>query len=168
MSRPKTPDAAPKAKIKSDVAKKAWRKLRMFVKFWSFPKLFYKREYRKITLLREIILRFETAHWKESIDKIQKLGLVLAPKSLRAIWYDSSNFNLVFDESILDSYLLPSEASSEQVFIDATQDRAENVHVSLLHYAKVSNSFRRRFFQQSRSSVRTSQLKLCLQLCLIC
>lgn len=114
----------PKKRIKSDVAKKAWKKLRLYVKFWSFPKLFYQREYRKITLLREIIVRFETAHWKSSIDTIQKLGLKLAPKSLRAIWYDSSNFNIVYDESILDSYLLPQEASSEEVFIEATQDRA--------------------------------------------
>jgi hypothetical protein len=91
--------------------------------------------------LREIIIRFETAHWQNAIDSIQGLGLSLAPKSLRAIWYDSSNFNLVYDESILDSYLLPQEASSEEIFISATQDRAENVHVRFLKPNRLGENF---------------------------
>ena len=44
----------------SDVAKKAWIKLRKYVKFWSFPKYFYQRQYRIITQLRQLIIDFQT------------------------------------------------------------------------------------------------------------
>lgn len=117
-------------KPKSDAAKRAWRKLRLLVKFWSFPRLYYTREYNKMARLRKIILDFEQENWLVCSQQIEDSGLVLAPKSLRAIWYDSNNFNIVYDSSILDSYQLQGEASSEQIFIESTQDRASSIHVS--------------------------------------
>ena len=72
-------------KPKSEAAKRAWRKLRLLVKFWSFPRWYYTREYQKVTKLRKIILDFEQEHWLVCSQQIEDLGLVLAPKSLRAI-----------------------------------------------------------------------------------
>ena len=50
-------------KPKSDAAKRAWKKIRLLVKFWSFPKWFYTREFQKVTKLRTIILDFQGEHW---------------------------------------------------------------------------------------------------------
>ena len=118
----------PPAEIRGP-SKDLWRKLRIFVKFWGFPRWWYKREYRIITNLRQIIARYETEHWKPVMEDFRKRGLSLAPQSLKSIWYDTSNFNIIFNKQILDSYLLDQEASDEAVFVEGTQDRSDNIQV---------------------------------------
>jgi hypothetical protein len=79
-----------------------------------------------------VIVDFEQANLEKVIGMIRDKGVDLAPKSLNSVWFDSDNYNIVYDESILDTYLLQTEASSEQIFIDSTQSRAEDVQVTNL------------------------------------
>lgn len=109
--------------------KELWAKVRRLYRFLQFPLWWYRREYRILTDLRDIILKFQMDNYDEVIEILRTRGMKLAFKSLNSIWYDTLDYNIVFDESILDSYLLGSEASNEDFFVENTQDRANSVQV---------------------------------------
>lgn len=116
-----------------------WKKVRLISKYLWFPKWWFKREYRKIVRVKELSLLHQQKNWEEVTQHLIKITpQLLAKVSLNSAWYDTTNFNICFDQALLENYFLDQDATTEEIFLEFTKDRVANVHVRISYLTKLT------------------------------